>query len=125
MVLFILFRIMLQDKKLNTVLLLIGSLLICVNFGLIDRFIQDDNSGIQDRVEMQSGTLQYVSEDSIINNIFGRGYDNFVVKGNEVLEAVITFFVIFVVIYKINFLIPKAGPGWVNHKIVSIFFLFN
>ena len=78
---------MLQDKKLNTVLLLIGSLLICVNFGLVDRFIQDDNSGIQDRVEMQSGTLQYVSEDSIINNIFGRGYDNFVVKGNEVLDS--------------------------------------
>ena len=73
LVLFIFFRIMLHDKKLNTVLLLIGSLLICVNFGLIDRFIQDDNSGIQDRVEMQSGTLQYVSEDSIINNIFGRG----------------------------------------------------
>ncbi len=87
LVLFILFRIMLQDKKLNTVLLLIGSLLICVNFGLIDRFIQDDNSGIQDRVEMQSGTLQYVSEDSIINNIFGRGYDNFVIKGNEVLDS--------------------------------------
>ncbi len=65
LVLFILFRIMLQDKKLNTVLLLIGSLLICVNFGLIDRFIQDDN----------------------INNIFGRGYDNFVIKGNEVLDS--------------------------------------
>ncbi len=87
LVLFIFFRIMLHDKKLNTVLLLIGSLLICVNFGLIDRFIQDDNSGIQDRVEMQSGTLQYVSEDSIINNIFGRGYDNFIIKGNEVLDS--------------------------------------
>ena len=60
-------------QKLNTVLLLIGSLLICVNFGLIDRFIQDDNGSIPDRVEMQSGTLQYVSEDSIINNILEEG----------------------------------------------------
>ena len=87
LVLFIFFRIMLEDKKLNTLLLLIGSLLICVNFGLIERFTQDDNRGIQDRVEMQSGTLQYVSEDSIINNIFGRGYDNFVIKGNEVIDS--------------------------------------
>ena len=87
LVLFIFFRIMLEDKKLNSLLLLIGSLLICVNFGLIERFTQDDNGGIQDRVEMQSGTLQYVSEDSIINNIFGRGYDNFVIKGNEVIDS--------------------------------------
>ena len=87
LVLFIFFRMMLEDKKLNTLLLLIGSLLICVNFGLIERFTQDDNRGIQDRVEMQSGTLQYVSEDSIINNIFGRGYDNFVIKGNEVIDS--------------------------------------
>ncbi len=87
LVLFIFFRITLESKKLTSCTLLIGSLLICVNFGLIERFTLDDNSGVQDRVEMQTGTLQYVSEDSITNNIFGRGYNNFVVKGNEILEA--------------------------------------
>ena len=87
LVLFILFRMTIEDKKLITLILLTGSLLICVNFGLIERFTQDDNSGVQDRIEMQSGTLQYVTEDSIINNIFGRGYDNFVVKGNKVIDS--------------------------------------
>ena len=43
LVLFIFFRMMLEDKKLNTLLLLIGSLLICVNFGLIERFTQKSN----------------------------------------------------------------------------------
>ena len=87
LVLFIFLRISIENKKATGVLLLIGSLLICVNFGLVERFSQDDNSGVQDRVEMQSGTLEFVADDSLVNNIFGRGFDTFVVKGNQVLDS--------------------------------------
>jgi len=87
LVLFIFLRISIENKKSTGLLLLIGSLLICVNFGLVERFSQDDNSGVQDRVEMQSGTLEFVADDSLVNNIFGRGFDTFVVKGNQVLDS--------------------------------------
>ena len=67
--------------------IIFASILVCVNFGLIERFTNDDNSGIQDRVDMSIGTMDYILEDTLINNLIGRGHDSFIVSGNEIIKS--------------------------------------
>ena len=67
--------------------IIFASILVCVNFGLIERFTNDDNSGIQDRVNMNVGVTDYLLGDTLINNLIGRGHDSFIVSGNEIIKS--------------------------------------
>jgi len=87
LVLFTILKIFYVEKKRTNLGIFIAVFLVCINFGLIERFSSDDNSGIQDRVEMQTGTINYIFEDSIKNNLLGRGFDNYVVKGQVLYDA--------------------------------------
>lgn len=87
LVLFTILKIFYVEKKGSNLGIFIAVFLVCINFGLIERFSSDDNSGIQDRVEMQTGTINYIFEDSIKNNLLGRGFDNYVVKGQVLYDA--------------------------------------
>ncbi len=87
LLIFIIYKILLIEKKLINFVILILSILVCFNFGLIERFSSDDNSGIEDRVEMQSGTLNFIYEDSLKNNLIGRGVNSYIVKGETLYDA--------------------------------------
>jgi hypothetical protein len=67
--------------------IIFASILICANFGLIERFSNDDNSGIQDRVDMSVGAVEYILEDTLVNNLIGRGHNSFIVSGNEIIKS--------------------------------------
>ena len=67
--------------------IIFASILVCGNFGLIERFSNDDNSGIEDRVEMSIGAVDYLLEDTLINNFIGRGHESFIVSGNQIIKS--------------------------------------
>ena len=87
LLIFIIYKILLVEHKTINFVFLILALLFCSNFGLIERFSSDDNSGIEDRVEMQSGTINFIYEDSVKNNLIGRGFNSYIVKGETLYDA--------------------------------------
>ena len=87
LLIFIIYKILLVEDKSTNFVFLILSFLVCLNFGLNERFSSDDNSGIEDRVEMQSGTINFIYEDSVKNNLIGRGFNSYIVKGEILYDA--------------------------------------
>ena len=87
LLIFIIYKILLVEHKTINFVFLILALLVCSQFGLIERFSSDDNSGIEDRVEMQSGTINFIYEDSVKNNLIGRGFNSYIVKGETLYDA--------------------------------------
>jgi hypothetical protein len=87
LVIFITLRAFSTESKIISLGIVFVSVLVCANFGLIERFSNDDNSGIQDRVEMSTGTMEYFLEDTLSNNLFGRGHNSFIVSGNEIIKS--------------------------------------
>ena len=87
LLIFIIYKILLVEHKTINFVILILALLVCSQFGLIERFSSDDNSGIEDRVEMQSGTINFIYEDSVKNNLIGRGFNSYIVKGDILYDA--------------------------------------
>ena len=87
LIIFIILRIFSAQSKMLGVGIIFASILVCVNFGLIERFTNDDNSGIQDRVDMSIVTTDYFLEDTLINNLIGRGHGSFIVSGNEIIKS--------------------------------------
>ena len=89
LLIFIIYKILLVEHKTINFVFLILALLFCSNFGLIERFSSDDNSGIEDRVEMQSGTINFIYEDSVKNNLIGTRYHSLIVDrkklGNDLI----------------------------------------
>ena len=87
LIIFIILRVFSTQSKMLNFGIIFASILVCVNFGLIERFTNDDNTGIQDRVDMSIGTMDYLLEDTLINNLIGRGHDTFIVSGNEIIKS--------------------------------------
>ena len=87
LIIFIILRVFTTQRKMLSFGTIFVAILICVNFGLIERFTNDDNSGIQDRVDMNVGALDYLLEDTLINNLIGRGHNSFIINGNEIIES--------------------------------------
>jgi len=83
---FILIRAVKTENKILNLGIVFGSILICINFGLIERFANDDNSGIQDRIEMNEGTREFIIQDTLFNNLIGRGHNSFIVSGAEIID---------------------------------------
>lgn len=61
------------------------TLLVTLNFGLIERFSsEEETEGIQDRISMQQAAIADLSQRNIVNSIFGYGHDNFGIVRDEV-----------------------------------------
>jgi O-antigen ligase len=57
-----------------------------LNFGLIDRFSSNqETDGIQDRVEMQTVSIQNIAEREIENKVFGYGFNKVAVVRSQIM----------------------------------------
>jgi len=81
---FILFIYVFLNKDYLRILTIVITLLVTINFGLIDRFTSEsETEGVEDRVQMQQASIQDISSRSTQENIFGYGFDNFGIVRNE------------------------------------------
>ena len=72
-------------KDIKGVLIIIITLVITLNYGLIDRFSSEtETEGIGDRIQMQQASINDISSRSINQNIFGYGYGNFGIVRDEI-----------------------------------------
>ena len=82
-VMLLLFYVILNKDYLRSLTIII-TLLITINFGLIDRFTSEsETEGVEDRVQMQQASFKDISTRSFQENIFGYGFDNFGIVRNE------------------------------------------
>ena len=82
-VMLLLFYVILNKDYLRSLTIII-TLLITINFGLIDRFTSEsETEGVEDRVLMQQASFKDISTRSFQENIFGYGFDNFGIVRNE------------------------------------------
>ena len=82
-VMLLLFYVMLNKDYMRSLTIII-TLLITINFGLIDRFTSEsETEGVEDRVLMQQASFKDISTRSFQENIFGYGFDNFGIVRNE------------------------------------------
>ena len=74
----------LLEKHYLRLLTIVITLLITINFGLIDRFTSEsETEGVEDRVQMQQASFQDISSRSFQENIFGYGFNNFGIVRDE------------------------------------------
>ena len=82
---FFILIILLQKFDMRNVLALVLSILFVLNFGLIERFSSEkETEGIQDRIEMQTATAGYLSNQNLVNFLFGSGFNNIGVVNDSV-----------------------------------------
>ena len=73
------------SKKLYEIVIVTITLLVTLNFGLIERISsEEETEGIQDRIEMQQAAITDLSERNIVNSLFGYGHGNFGIVRDEV-----------------------------------------
>ena len=74
----LLFVYVIIEKHYLRFLTIVITLLITINFGLIDRFTSEsETEGVEDRVQMQQASFQDISSRSFQENVFGYGFENF------------------------------------------------
>ena len=79
-----LFVYILLVKDYLRIFTIVITLLLTVNFGLIDRFTSEsETEGVEDRVQMQQASFKDISSRSVQKNIFGYGFENFGIVRNE------------------------------------------
>ena len=80
----LLFVYVILEKHYLRILTIAITLLITINFGLIDRFTSEsETEGVEDRVQMQQASFQDISSRSFQENIFGYGFNNFGIVRDE------------------------------------------
>lgn len=73
-----------KNRKMSMLVLLL-SILLTMNFGFIDRFISEsETDGINDRIEMQSAAAGAIQDRSLKNSFFGYGFNQFAVVRSEI-----------------------------------------
>ena len=87
LIIFIILKAFSTQSKMLSLGITLASILVCANFGLIERFSNDDNSGIQDRVNMNAGAVEYILEDTLVNNLIGRGHESLIVSGDKIINS--------------------------------------
>jgi O-antigen ligase len=66
-----------QKSDLKNLGVLILAILLTLNFGLIERFSSEkETEGIQDRIEMQTATAEYLTNQNFTSLFFGSGLNN-------------------------------------------------
>jgi len=74
-----------QKSDWKNVLVLALSILFVINFGLIERFSSEkETEGIQDRIEMQTATAGYLTNQNVAILLFGNGANNVGVVNDNV-----------------------------------------
>ena len=82
---FFILIILLQKFDMRNVLALVLSILFVLNFGLIERFSSEkETEGILDRIEMQTATAGYLSNQNLQSFLFGSGFNNVGVVNDSV-----------------------------------------
>ena len=80
----LLFVYVLLEKDFLRIFTIVITLLITINFGLIDRFTSEsETEGVEDRVQMQQASFQDISSRSFHENVFGYGFENFGIVRDE------------------------------------------
>ena len=73
-----------KNRKMSVLVLLL-SMLLTMNFGFIDRFISEsETDGINDRIEMQSAAAGAIQDRSLKNSFFGYGFNQVAVVRSEI-----------------------------------------
>ena len=82
---FFMLIILLQKFDMRNVLALVLSILFVLNFGLIERFSSEkETEGILDRIEMQTATAGYLSNQNLPSFLLGSGFNNVGVVNDSV-----------------------------------------
>ena len=84
--LFVLYRIYMSKYKKYIIYFVILLLIVSYSFGLIERFLNDDNSGISDRILMVTASIEYFLDLDLLNKIFGVGSNQLIFLSDEVLN---------------------------------------
>ncbi|MDC0076900.1 O-antigen ligase family protein [Acidimicrobiaceae bacterium] len=82
---FFMLIILLQKFDIRNVVALVLSILFVLNFGLIERFSSEkETEGILDRIEMQTATAGYLSNQNLPSFLLGSGFNNVGVVNDSV-----------------------------------------
>ena len=82
---FFMLIILLQKFDMRNFLALLLSIMFVLNFGLIERFSSEkETEGILDRIEMQTATAGYLSNQNLPSFLFGSGFNNVGVVNDSV-----------------------------------------
>jgi hypothetical protein len=84
--LFVFYRIYMSKYKKYVIYFLILLLIVSYSFGLIERFLNDDNSGISDRILMVTASIEYFLDLDLLDKIFGVGSNQLIFLSDEVLN---------------------------------------
>ena len=84
--LFVFYRIYMSKYKKYVIYFLILLLIVSYSFGLIERFLNDDNSGIRDRILMVTASIEYFLDLDLLDKIFGVGSNQLIFLSDEVLN---------------------------------------
>ena len=84
--LFVLYRIYMSKYKKYIIYFVILLLIVSYTFGLIERFLNDDNSGISDRILMVTASIEYFLDLDLLDKIFGVGSNQLIFLSDEVLK---------------------------------------
>ena len=77
--------LLIYKNRRTSILVLLLSILLTMNFGFIDRFISEsETDGINDRVEMQSATAGAIQDRPLKNSFFGYGFNQFAIVRSEI-----------------------------------------
>ena len=84
LLIFLLIFFLTVKKDITGIFILIITLLVTVNFGLVERFTSEaETQGIEDRIQMQEATISDISNKSFNDNLIGYGFNNFGIVRDE------------------------------------------
>jgi len=83
---FVLYRIYMSKYKKYIIYFIILLLIVSYSFGLIERFLNDDNSGISDRILMMNASIEYFLNLDLLEKIFGVGSNQLIFLSDEVFN---------------------------------------
>ena len=83
---FVLYRIYMSKYKKYIIYFVILLLIVSYSFGLIERFLNDDNSGISDRILMMNASIEYFLNLDLLEKIFGVGSNQLIFLSDEVFN---------------------------------------
>jgi hypothetical protein len=83
---FVLYRIYMSKYKKYIIYFVILLLIVSYSFGLIERFLNDDNSGISDRILMMNASIEYFLNLDLLEKIFGVGSNQLIFLSEEVFN---------------------------------------
>jgi len=85
--LFVLYRIYISNYKKYLIYFVFLLLIFSYSFGLIERLLNDDNSGISDRLLMISASTEFYLDLDLVDKIFGIGSNQLIFLSDEVFNV--------------------------------------